>query len=161
MLDVMGQAKNAIEAYNSALRVSLSNMANLETSGYKRLNVSFQSIFEKVLSQGTAAEDNMGGTNPRQYGQGVSISSVTLDFSAGTTTSAGPLNLAISGQGLFLVSPDGGKSFLYTRSGDFQLDGSGNLISSSGMQVYGLDESDNLVPITGLTSNIYTTNLLS
>jgi len=151
MLDVMTQAKNAIESYNEALKVSSANIANMNVSGYKRLDISFQSIFEKVLTQGTAADGNLGGTNPRQFGQGMSIASTNLDFSGGETTSGSSLDLAISGNGLFIVSPDGGLSQLYTRAGNFQVDANGNLLSNN-MQVYGFDGSGNLTPITGLPS---------
>jgi len=148
----MSQAKNAIEAYNSALKITSSNIANMSVPGYKKLGVSFQSIFERILSQGTAAENDMGGTNPRQLGQGMSISNIAVDFSNGETTSGSSLDLAIRGSGLFMVSPDGGNSYLYTRAGNFQIDALGNL-TSNGMQVYGLDNSDNLVPISGLTGS--------
>lgn len=151
MLDVMNQAKNAIEAYNTALKASSSNIANMNVTGYKRLEVSFQSIFEKILNRGTAAYNQMGGTNPRQFGQGMAISNVSVDFSAGEYISGTSLDLAIQGQGLFIVSPDGGNSFLYTRAGNFEIDANGNL-TSNGMQVYGLDASGNLVPISNLPS---------
>jgi len=147
----MSQAKNAIEAYNTALKISSSNIANMNVPGYKKLGISFQSIFERILSQGTAAENDMGGTNPRQFGQGMSISGISIDFSSGETTKGSPLDLAISGSGLFVVSPDGGNTYLYTRTGNFEIDSFGNL-TSNGMQVYGLDDSGNLVPISNLTS---------
>ena len=78
-------SKNAIESYNAQLRVTASNIANLEVSGYKRLNISFQSVFEKVLSKGTAASPatEVGGTNPLQFGSGVSIGNIGIDFSQG------------------------------------------------------------------------------
>jgi flagellar hook protein FlgE len=155
MLDIMSQAKNAIEAYNQALKASTANIANMNVPGYKQISVSFQSVFEKVLSQGTAAESNMGGTNPRQFGQGMSVAGTALDFSNGETTSGSSLDLAIRGQGLFIVSPDGGNTFLYTRAGNFALtvdDAGQPHLTSNGMQVYGLDSSGNLTPITNLPS---------
>ena len=151
MLDMMSQAKNAIEAYNTALRASSSNIANMNVTGYKRLDVSFQSIFEKVLSRGTAAYNNVGGTNPRQYGQGMALSSVSVDFSPGELIEGSSLDLAISGQGMLIVTPDGGNSYLYTRSGNFEVDASGTL-TTNGMMVYGLDNSGNMVPISNLPS---------
>jgi flagellar hook protein FlgE len=160
MLDMMSQAKNAIEAYNSALRASTSDIANVSVPGYKSLDVSFQSVFEKVLTRGTAAEAGMGGINPRQLGQGMSLSSVSIDFSQGEQVDGSNLDLYIQGQGLFIVSPDGGNSYLYSRAGRFELDDIGNL-TSNGMQVYGLDSSDNLVPITGLKPPDYNPTLLS
>jgi flagellar hook protein FlgE len=155
MLNMMRQAKNAIEAYNIALQASSSNIANMNVSGYKRLDVSFQSIFERVLSRGTAARAEIGGTNPRQIGQGMGLSSVSVDFSPGEYIDGLGLDLAISGQGLFVLSPDGGDSYLYTRSGNFEIDASGNL-TSNGMRVYGLDGSGSLVPISSLPSGIKT-----
>ncbi len=151
MLDMMQQAQNAIEAYNTALRATTSNIANMNVSGYKKLDVSFQSIFERVLSRGTAAQANMGGTNPKQFGQGMALSGVSVDFSAGELIEGSELDLAVSGQGLFIVSPDGGNTYLYTRAGDFEIDAYGNL-TSNGMQAYGLDASNNMVPISNLPS---------
>ncbi|MFA5113719.1 MAG: flagellar hook basal-body protein [Candidatus Margulisiibacteriota bacterium] len=151
MLDVMTQAKNAIEAYNTALKISSSNLANMNVPGYKKLNVSFQSVFEQVLTQGTAAGLTQGGTNPKQLGQGMSIAGTSIDFANGETTSGSAIDLAIAGGGLFIVSPDGGASQLYTRNGNFEVDAAGNL-TSNGMQVYGFDSSGNLVPIVGLPS---------
>jgi flagellar hook protein FlgE len=154
----MSQARNAIQAYNTALNATSSNIANMNVTGYKRIDVSFQSIFERVLNRGTAAQGEMGGTNPRQFGQGMAVSNVTVDFSSGEYTSGSNLDLAVSGQGLFILSPDGGDSYLYSRAGNFKIDANGNLIMN-GMQVYGLDSSDSLVPITGLSG--YDPNLLS
>ena len=151
MLDIMTQAENAIEAYNQALQASSANIANMNVTGYRRINVSFQSVFEKVLNRGTAASTTMGGTNPDQLGQGMAISQTSIDFSNAQTTAGGTLDLAISGNGLFIVSPDAGKTFLYTRAGNFNIDSDGNLTSNN-MQVYGLDNSGNVVPISNLPS---------
>lgn len=158
MFDVMSQAKNAIEAYNDALKISSSNIANMSVTGYKKLDVSFQSIFERVLSGGTAASNELGGTNPQQFGQGMALSGVNIDFTAGDTSSGASADLAITGNGLFIVSPDGGRSYLYTRAGNFQVDNNGNLLSNN-MQVYGLNNSGALVPISGLPSGTSRTNL--
>ncbi len=151
MLRIMSQAKNAIEAYNTALEATSSNIANMNVSGYKRLDVSFQSIFENVLNRGTAAYGSMGGKNPMQTGQGSAVSSVSVDFSSGEKVDGSTLDLAITGAGLFIVSGDEGATHLYTRSGNFDVDASGNLTSNN-MQVYGLNASGALVPITGLPS---------
>ena len=151
MLDVMTQAENAIEAYNQALQASSANIANMNVTGYKKIGVSFQSIFEKVLSNGSAATTSNGGTNPDQVGSGMSISQTTVDFSNGQTASGSSLDLAVQGNGLFIVSPDGGNTYLYTRAGNFSIDANGNLTSNN-MQVYGLDSTGGLVAISNLPS---------
>ena len=147
----MSMAKNAIEAYDDALRTTSANIANVNVTGYKRLGVSFQSIYEKLIRQGTASQNNLGGTNPYQLGQGMGISNIAVDFAAGDFSSGSGLSLAIAGEGLFVLSPDGGNSYLYTRAGNFSVDANGSL-TSNGMQVYGLDTSGTLVPITNLPS---------
>ena len=82
MFDIMTNAENAIEAYNEALKVSSANIAGMNVTGFKKIDVSFQSIFEKVLRSGTAASfsDNLGGTNPLQLGQAMAESGSTVDF---------------------------------------------------------------------------------
>ena len=163
MLDIMSQAKNAIEAYNAALRIHSANIANMNVIGYKRLDYSFQSIFEKILQRGTAADiyEGLGGTNPMQLGQGMAIANIGVDFSQGSLASGGNLDLAIIGQGLFIVSPDGGETFLYSRSGQFYLQ-DGNLLNQNGMQVYGIDTTTGqLAPITGITSTAFDLTKLS
>ncbi|MCX5726302.1 MAG: flagellar hook basal-body protein [Candidatus Saganbacteria bacterium] len=164
MLDIMAQAKNAIEAYNTALKIHSSNIANMNVIGYKKLSYSFQSIFEKLLRGGTAADlyQGLGGTNPMQLGQGMALARVGVDFSQGNLGSGQSLDLAIIGQGLFVVSPDGGKTFQYTRAGQFSITSDGNLVTSSGMQVYGINTSTgSLEPVSGITSSLYDLTKLS
>ncbi|MFA6548384.1 MAG: flagellar hook basal-body protein [Candidatus Margulisiibacteriota bacterium] len=151
MLDIMNQAKNAIEAYDLALKASSSNIANMSVPGYKKLDVSFQSIFERILSQGTATDGDMGGSNPREIGQGMTLGSSYIDFSQGEYATGTSMDLSISGQGLFIVSADGGNNYLYTRAGNFQIDSSGHL-TSNGMQVYGLNSAGAVTPIASLPS---------
>ncbi|KAF0133324.1 MAG: flgG [Candidatus Saganbacteria bacterium] len=152
LLDIMNQAKNAIASYNSALQVHSSNIANMSVNGYKRLDVSFQSIFESLLSEGSSASafSNLGGTNPKQFGQGVGVADVSIDMTQGSFVAANSIDLAIDGRGLFIVSDDGGSTYKYTRAGKFYIS-SGNLLTESGMQVYGLNSSGSVVPISGLT----------
>ncbi len=139
MLDIMTKAMDAIEAYNTALQIYSSNIANMSVAGYKRLDISFQSIFERALYGGSAANtfEGLGGVNPMQLGQGTGIANIKLDFTQGSFSSAGYLDLGVSGQGLFMVTPDDGTTMLYTRSGKFHLDSDGYLRTETGMQVYG------------------------
>ncbi|MFA5839545.1 MAG: flagellar hook-basal body complex protein [Candidatus Margulisiibacteriota bacterium] len=152
MLEIMGTAQNAIASYNVALEAASSNIANMNVLGYKSLDVSFQSILERILSQGSAATATMGGTNPIQFGQGMSVSSTSIDFSQGSFSQGSGLDLAVNGQGLFIISTDGGSTYRYTRVGNFSVDSAGNLTSNN-MQVFGLDGSNSVVPITNLPSN--------
>lgn len=150
MLDVMMMTKNAIESYNTQLRITASNIANLEVAGYKRSTISFQTLFERQLRAGMPASSttDIGGTNSIRLGSGMSIGSVGVDFTQGTFAEGQNYDLAIQGNGLFIVSPDGGETKLYTRNGQFEINANGDLVTKNGgMQVYGLDSAGNLVPI--------------
>lgn len=155
MFNIMNQAKTTIQAYNTALSVHSANIANMSVNGYKALDISFQSILANVMNGGSSADlfANRGGTNPLQTGSGSGIAGVFVDFSQGSLVSSSSIDLAISGSGLFIVSPDGGKTKRYTRTGDFTVDSHGNLVTASGDQVYGLNASGSLVAITGLAGN--------
>ena len=153
MLDIMSSAADAIESYNSRLRATSANITNMSVTGYKKMYVSFETILNNVYKDGTAATGNEGGANPFQSGGSVAIANTGLDFSQGDTqTSTGPFGLYIQGRGLFTVSKDDGKSFQYTRAGDFRVDNNQNLVTSSGTKVFGFartngSTSGNLVPI--------------
>ncbi|MFC1495945.1 flagellar hook basal-body protein [Candidatus Margulisiibacteriota bacterium] len=151
MFDIMNQAKDTIQAYNSALSINSANIANMSVNGYKRLDISFESIFNKLINSGTAADafSNLGGTNPTQYGGGAAVAEVGIDFSQGSFVAGSDIDLAITGNGLFIVSPDGGSTYRYTRAGDFSIN-NGNLVTAAGHQVYGFNSAGSLVPISGL-----------
>ncbi|OGC08026.1 hypothetical protein A2526_02150 [candidate division WOR-1 bacterium RIFOXYD2_FULL_36_8] len=153
MFDIMSRAQNAMEIYNAALDITSTNIANMDVTGYKGLSPSFQSIFENLIRSGTPAStfSNIGGTNPVQLGQGVGIANISLDFSQGALAeSNAPGDLGIEGRGFFIVSNNGGSSYLYTRAGQFFIDSYGNLVTDKGMQLYGLNEAGTIAPITGL-----------
>ncbi len=139
MLDVMSQVKDAIEAYSTRLRAISSNITNLQVTGYKRSDVAFETIYSKLISQGTSgvSSDGEGGTNPMQIAGSVGISGTSVDFRQGDIASGSNLDLAINGDGLFAVSPDDGQTMLYTRNGEFQIVDN-KLVTKSGMQVYGI-----------------------
>lgn len=155
MFNIMIQNKGSIEALNSALAIHSANIANMSVTGYKALDISFESILNQVVSGGSAANTfaNKGGTNPMQLGGGSAIGDVSVDFSQGSFVASQTIDLGINGNGLFIASSDNGETFRYSRAGDFTVDANGNLVTSSGFQVYGLDAANNLVAITGLQGN--------
>ncbi len=137
MLDIMKNGENAMRAFETSLRIGTANMGNMSTVGYKSLKYSFKTIFNKVLDTGSAGTTDRGGTNPHQEGSSVALANISVDFSQGEIGSGGQLDLALKGNGMFVVSPDNGKTFLYSRAGNFKLNSSGNLLDNSGRKVYG------------------------
>ncbi len=139
MFDVMSQAKNAMESYSTKLKAISANISNLQVTGYKRTDVSFQNLFSKLVSPGTSAFENgnEGGTNPLQVGGTVAISSSSVDFKQGTFSDGANIDIGVNdGSRLFIASADGGNTFWYTKSGEFQIVNN-KLYTKSGYQVYG------------------------
>jgi flagellar hook protein FlgE len=139
LLDIMRRAKNAMNAYTLSLRITTNNGANMATPGYKALKHSFKTVFNDVMTEGFQGNtDGTGQQDPMQFGSGVSLANISLDFSQGALGEGGALDCAVSGRGLFVVSPDAGKTYLYTRNGQFHVDTTGQyIVDSSGRQLMG------------------------
>lgn len=110
------------------------NIANVNTVGYKASRVTFEEAYAQLVQgasrpPGRGAEV-MGGTNPVQIGLGMDISSIDLLFTQGTRETTGvSTDLSIDGDSFFVVSD--GQVNSYTRSGNFQLDADGHLVSAT------------------------------
>jgi flagellar hook protein FlgE len=105
------------------------NIANVNTVGYKTARVSFGDAFSQTLRGGSVARSNRGGVNPVQVGSGVRIHAITSVFGQGNIqTTGGDTDLAIQGQGFFVVN-NGEKDF-YSRDGSFVIDALGRLVQS-------------------------------
>lgn len=141
LLDVMRRAKNAMSAFTMSLRISTNNGANMATTGYKSLRQSFKTVFNDVMNEGFQGNATGGGQlDPMQFGSGVTLASISLDFSQGALGEGGALDCAVSGRGLFVVSPDGGSTLLYSRSGEFHVDNTGQyIVDSSGRVLIGVN----------------------
>ena len=125
------------------------NIANAGTNGFKASNVLFTTQLSRTLSVGSRPSSTNGGTNPRQIGLGALSASIRKDFTQGSVTnSTSPSDLAIQGQGFFVLdSPDGQ---VYSRNGNFELNSQSLLTSQTGFKVqgYGVDDDFNLVTTT-------------
>lgn len=110
------------------------NIANVNTVAFKAGRVTFEEAFAQLVQgasrpPGRDAEVS-GGTNPIQVGLGMNISSIDQLFTQGNLETTGvTTDLAIQGNALFVVSD--GKQRFYTRSGNFQLDATGRLVSAT------------------------------
>jgi flagellar hook protein FlgE len=111
----------------------------------------------QTQSIGSAPSETSGGTNPRQIGLGVKVAEIAPDFTQGTIEiSSNPLDLAIQGDGFFIVAaPSGEGQQFYTRNGQFKTNSLNELVTVTGHRVmgYGIDEdfvvqTDQVVPLT-------------
>jgi len=122
------------------------NIANANTAGFKSSRVLFATQFSRTLSKGGSPNADTGGTNPKQIGLGTFTAGINIDFSQGTIqASASPSDLAIQGEGFFIVEQNGGQVF--TRAGVFSLNAVNELVNAQGLRLlgHGVDENFNLV----------------
>ena len=136
---------SGLYAANKSLDVTGNNIANVATVGFKSSRAEFADQYAQSI-RGTA-----GGTNT---GSGVTVSTVSQQFTQGTlTTGTGrSLDLAINGNGFFMLSNNGEK--LYTRAGSFHTDADGYIVDNSGnnLQGYSVDAQGNVA--TGVISSL-------
>ena len=130
-------ARSGISSATTDLEVISNNVANINTTGFKKSTVNFSDVYSQTISSGSVATSTTGGTNPIQVGVGTQVSSISKDFSSGSATSTGlSTDLMIEGSGFFTILGTDGTTY-YTRDGNFSLDSGGNLVTSSGYQVMG------------------------
>jgi flagellar hook protein FlgE len=114
------------------------NIANVNTVGFKYSRANFADMLSQTSKIASAPEGGLGGTNSVQVGLGSSVGSVSKIFSQGSlekTDSA--TDLALTGDGFFTVSADGGKSYKYTRAGNFSFDANGKFVDGNGYVTQG------------------------
>lgn len=113
------------------------NIANVNTVGFKAGRVNFQEIFNQTIRGASSPLGQRGGTNPQQVGLGMGLSSIdTLQTQGNLQTTGKMTDLAIQGNGFFVLNADG--NMAYTRDGAFDLDANGDLINpANGMKVQG------------------------
>src|ERR1051326_1628840 len=119
----------ALQQYQEDLEVIGNNIANVGTTGYKSSTMQFADTFSQSFG-------DSGGGASRQVGTGVTTSAITSEFSQGAINATGvATNLAITGNGYFVVKdPSSGASFV-TRDGTFGLDNNGYLVTADGYRV--------------------------
>jgi flagellar hook protein FlgE len=128
---------SGLNANGTALSVIGNNLSNINTIGFKSSTVSF----------GDLVSQNVGGTsaNPMQVGLGVGTGSISPVFSQGAIESTREAtNVAIQGNGFFVVRNDAGNA--YTRAGNFTMDLEGALVTPDGYRVQGYTGRN---PVTG------------
>lgn len=125
----MYSGTSGLKAHGEKMTVIGNNISNVSTIGFKASRM----YFEDALSQQITTASGGG-----QVGRGVSVGAVMGDFSQGSlesTTEA--TDLAIGGNGFFMVSPAGQELNYYTRAGNFRFDQDGYLVDPHGYRLQG------------------------
>ncbi len=133
MLRALYTSAAGMKAQELQIDNTANNLANVNTSGFKRSHVNFADLMYTTLKQAGTSE-SAGQTAPTglQIGSGVRAVGTTKIFSAGTIEQTGnTLDVAIEGDGFFKVLLPNGES-RYTRAGSFRMDGTGQLVTADG-----------------------------
>src|ERR1700744_304942 len=136
-MQALHTAATGMAAQELSVQVIANNIANLQTTGYKKQTAAFQDlIYQHVRRIGTQSSDQ-GNILPVgiDIGSGVKTVGTPRVMTQGSLSQTGnSFDLAITGDGFFkILMPDG--TFSYTRDGSFQLDGTGRLVTSQGYVV--------------------------
>ena len=157
MLRSLWAGVSGLQSHQIALDVEGNNIANVNTAGFKYSRANFSDMLSQTSKIATAPQGELGGKNPMQVGLGTQISSITKIFKQGSVqTTDKNTDLAIQGDGFFVISPDGGKTYKYTRNGDFVFDAKGNFTDSNGYIAQGWvrDEQTGVIDSTTPIQNI-------
>lgn len=144
MMRSMYAGVSGLRTHQSKMDVIGNNIANVNTIGFKKGQMTFQEVFSQTLKGGSAPQDGRGGTNPQQVGLGVGVGSISTIHTQGSMQPTDkPTDLMIDGEGFFVVSDDTNfENKYYTRAGNFSLDRDGNLVTADGYKVLGYMPDD-------------------
>ncbi len=143
MLRSLWSGVSGLKSEQEAMDVVGNNVANVNTIGFKKGRITFVDVLSQTMSAATGPEGNIGGKNATQVGLGDTVAVVDNIFSQGSLQATSKTtDLAIQGDGFFVVSDDGGKTYRYTRAGDFSFDAAGNLVNPEGFIVQGWMAND-------------------
>lgn len=153
MMRSMFSSVSGLRAHQTKMDVIGNNIANVNTVGFKASRATFAEIFAQTVSGAAAPDVNTGrgGTNPMQIGLGMNINAIDTLMTGGSLQSTdNPTDLAIEGEGFFIVRNGNQGSHMFTRAGNFIIDRAGNLVTAQGLNVLGwqkytVDDNGNVI----------------
>ena len=126
-------SKTGLEAQQTRMSVISNNLANVNTTGYKKSRAVFEDLlYQNVRQVGAQSSQDTILPTGLQIGTGVRTVATEKTHTQGTIQQTGnSLDIAVNGRGFFqILRPDG--SITYTRDGSFKLDGDGQMVTSGG-----------------------------
>lgn len=126
-------AKTGLDAQQTRMQVISNNLANTNTTGFKRDRAVFQDLlYQSVRQAGAQSSQNTQLPSGLSTGTGVRVVSTEKLFTQGNFSQTDdPMDMAIQGRGFFeVLTPDG--TLAYTRDGSFQLDSNGQVVNATG-----------------------------
>lgn len=129
-------AKTGLDAQRTRMNVISNNLANVNTTGFKRGRASFEDLlYQNVRQAGGQSSQQTRLPSGLMLGTGVRVSGTEKLFSQGSPTQTNnPMDIAIQGRGFFqILMPDG--TISYTRAGNFQVNGQGQIVTNDGYRL--------------------------
>jgi flagellar hook protein FlgE len=151
MLRSLDSGISALQQFQQSMDVIGNNIANVDTIGFKSAKVQFADSFSQTLSAA-------GTAGSMQVGTGVVTSSIANNFAQGAVSNTGvATDLAVNGNGFFTVKDSVGGATFVTRDGEFKVDSSGYLVTTTGLRVQGYTSFDPVTKV-GTLGDIQITN---
>ena len=148
VFSALNTGASGLTSFGEAVRVIGDNIANVNTLGFKSQTINFADVLGQTVN---VTRSNIAN----QVGNGVRIGAITRNQSQGAVEgTTNPTDMAINGNGLFVLKDPGSGGVQYSRAGAFFLDKNSSLINGQGLQLQGfkLDASGNAVGnVTGIT----------
>ena len=135
-MEALWVAKTGLDAQQTRMAVVSNNLANVNTTGFKRGRAVFEDLlYQNVVQAGGATSQNTESPTGLATGTGVRVVATEKTFTQGSAQQTGnALDVLIQGRGFFQVrQPDG--TFAYTRDGSFKVDSEGRLVTASGYEI--------------------------
>ncbi|KOY82684.1 flagellar basal body rod protein FlgG [Lysinibacillus sp. FSL H8-0500] len=160
MIRAMYSGISGLKNFQTKLDVIGNNIANVNTVGFKKGRVNFKDLMSQTQAGASAPTATRGGVNPKQVGLGSQLAAIDTIHGGGSTQTTGRiLDLAIDGDGFFMVGdangapdPDSGfiddegfNNILFTRNGIFYMDPNGYLVNGDGKYLVGVTAGDDIV----------------
>ena len=144
---------SGLKNHQVKMNVIGNNIANINTIGFKPGRVNFQEALVQTFKGAGRPSAISGGTNPVQLGLGMQVSTIDNLFQQGGLETTGQItDLAIQGQGFFVLGDDNGNRF-YTRAGSFGFDSASRLVDpATGLFVFGrmADSTGNISSLSAI-----------
>jgi flagellar basal-body rod protein FlgG len=133
MIRALTTAASGMDAQQTRMEVIANNLANVNTTGFKKDDLHFEDLLYQTLRSPGAA-NTRGEATPSgiQIGHGTRLADIVKSFAPGSQLATGnPFDLAIEGRGFFRIQLPNG-TYAYTRDGSFRTDGEGRVVTSAG-----------------------------
>ena len=141
MLRSMYSGIGAMRNFQTKLDVIGNNIANVNTYGFKKGRTIFKDLVSQQIAGASGPTANRGGVNPKQVGLGSQLAAIDTVHTQGSLQTTGrPLDLAISGDGFFILGELNNENLinpLFTRAGNFYLDKEGYIVNADGLYLVG------------------------